>query len=1272
MGNSPPIFRINGQNFHLMGGLLPQQGNKPKFVQLYIPDTENEVENCINAFSVSQNMDQLHVKIVEDIKQDLDDHNVLVKSFRLAKNRIESNPRLEFKMRLIGKRNGDARTYNLPTVSEVATLIVGDLDPTMGQRDILVESKAGGLKRINELNPAYLPLQYPILFPYGEDGYREDIQFNVTRNQQSGGRVRVSQREFFAFRIHERLNEASTMLYARRLFQQFLVDAYTMVESSRLLYIRNNQNALRCEAYKGLSNALTRGEVDTNKQGKRIILPSSFTCGARYMIQNYQDAMAICRHKGYPNLFITFTCNPKWPEIQRYMQKCNLKTEDRPDIICRIFKMKLDSLVKEIRSGNLFCVVTAEIPGKELDTDYYQAVQEFMIHGPCGIEKPKSPCMVNNRCSKHFPKKFVDVSTWDDEGYPIYKRRDNGKTVEKNGVQLDSRYVVPHNRYLLLKYKAHINVEWCNQSRSIKYLFKYVNKGNDRVTAEFYRSTTDERSNEVVDEISMYYNYRYVSACEAAWRLLSFDVQFRHPPVERLSFHLPDCQSVVFEDDDHIENVLNRLTVNQRMFTAWFDANKKYDSAKSLPYIDMPTKFVWKKDIRVLSKAERVRHWTDFLLRGPTNFEDIKSYKGVIYPTFRDACYARGLLDDDKEYIDAINETSQWSTAASMRKLFVILLTSNLVNRPENVWNEVWHHLSRDVQYNRCRVLQERELCLSDDDKKNLALIEIERLLQLYNKTLSDYPQMPIPNYDSEWRCDNRLLFAELNYDCVALRDERKTFVWKALSAKIRSQGDIVINVAFSGIASLLLPGGRTAHSRFAMPIGVTEDSTCNITQGSHLAELIIKCKLIIWDEAPMMHKHCFEALDRTLRDLLRFSDPHSNKKTFGGKTVVLGGDFRQILPVVPKGSRQDIVSASINSSYLWESCQVLRLTKNLRLNNREPGVDMQKVEQFASWLAAIEDGTMGGPNDGYANVQIPNEMLLPSTGDHIATIVDSIFPMFKEGCCQQNYMESRAILAPTLDVVNAINEYMTDLHVAESKTYLSCATVSKSDSSDGILNDMHTPEFLNGLKASGIPNHALTLKVGSPVMLLRNIDHSMGLCNGTRLIITRLSDHVVEAKIVTGNNADKIVLIPRMSMTPTDTRLPFKFQRRQFPLMLSYAMTINKSQGQTLTHVGLLLRKPVFVHGQLYVAASRISNPKGLKILIANEEGESNNSTTNVVYHECYCIGIIDSVFGSLSSASLYLPASEPETTSRISRRSPSTSTVLPVPCKRAALGRG
>ncbi|XP_019158438.1 PREDICTED: uncharacterized protein LOC109155160 [Ipomoea nil] len=445
--------------------------------------------------------------------------------------------------------------------------------------------------------------------------------------------------------------------------------------------------------------------------------------------------------------------------------------------------------------------------------------------------------------------------------------------------------------------------------------------------------------------------------------------------------------------------------------------------------------------------------------------------------------------------------------------------------------------------------------------------------------------------------------------------EQERTFLWRALSAAVRCKGQIVLNVASSGIASLLLPGGRTAHSRFAI-LAINEDSTCNIKQGSDLAELLIKTSLIIWDEAPMMNKHCFEALDRTMRDLLRFVDPNSEMKTFGGKTVVLGGDFRQILPVVPKGTRQDIVSSAINSSYLWDSCKVLRLTKNLRLSSVPNGGNRLALQEFADWIANISDGKLGGPNNGFADVEITMHMLVSSRGDDIKAIVHSTFPMFASGNTDPEHLLGRAILAPTLDVVNVVNDYMTDLHSAESRSYYSSDAVCKADGDNGIFGDVHTPEFLNSIRVSGLPNHTLTLKIRSPVMLMRNIDHSLGFCNGTRLIITKLADHVIEGEILTGPNKGTKVLIPRMSMAPSDPRFPFKFQRRQFPLMLSYAMTINKSQGQTLTHVGLILKKLIFVHGQLYVAASRVNNPDGLKILIAKDSSSTTTSTTNVVYH--------------------------------------------------------
>jgi len=137
--------------------------------------------------------------------------------------------------------------------------------------------------------------------------------------------------------------------------------------------------------------------------------------------------------------------------------------------------------------------------------------------------------------------------------------------------------------------------------------------------------------------------------------------------------------------------------------------------------------------------------------------------------------------------------------------------------------------------------------------------------------------------------------------------------------------------------------------------------------------------------------------------------------------------------------------------------------------------------------------------------------------------------------------------------------------------------------------------------------------------MLLRNLDQAEGLCNGTRLIVTRLANHVIEAKIITGKNIGNKVYIPRMSLSPLHSPWPFKLVRRQFPIVVSFAMTINKSQGQSLDHVGLYLPKDVFSHGQLYVAISRVKSKEGLKILIHDKSNKSMSNTTNVVFKEVF-----------------------------------------------------
>ncbi|CDY13504.1 BnaA03g52220D [Brassica napus] len=338
LGRGPQMLVLHGENYHLMGSLTPPEGGNAKGRK--------------NARS-ERTEDGLKKDIILPIMKMLNDVNPYVAQFRSASERFRMDPEKTFHMRIVSRSDKDGRTYNMPTASEVAALIPGDFNLGMDKRDIVLQHKSGRLTRIDEIHISYLALQYPLLFVYGEDGFRVGIKKGLTEASKKLKKDTISMRQFFAFRMQERPNESHVLLYSRRLFQQFIVDAYTTIESNRLRYLKLNQTCLRSDTYDSIKESQNAGKSDMNEQGEQFLLPATFTGGPRYMKNMYLDAMAICKHFGFPDLFITFTCNPKWPELTRFLQKRGLNSDDRPDIICRIFKMKLDSLMNDLTKKNI-------------------------------------------------------------------------------------------------------------------------------------------------------------------------------------------------------------------------------------------------------------------------------------------------------------------------------------------------------------------------------------------------------------------------------------------------------------------------------------------------------------------------------------------------------------------------------------------------------------------------------------------------------------------------------------------------------------------------------------------------------------------------------------------------------------------------------------------------------------------------------------------------------------------------------------------------------
>ena len=275
-----------------------------------------------------------------------------------------------------------------------------------------------------------------------------------------------------------------------------------------------------------------------------------------------------------------------------------------------------------------------------------------------------------------------------------------------------------------------------------------------------------------------------------------------------------------------------------------------------------------------------------------------------------------------------------------------------------------------------------------------------------------------------------------------------------------------------------------------------------------------------------------------------------------------------------------------------------------MRLN-----VAVEQERAFAQWQLDIGHGKHTDDSDKI--VLPPNLKLQENT---VEALIQHIYP----GLSQlqpplHQYFSERMILSSSNDDVDDLNSLMLNSFPGQEQTFFSEDSVTNDRPDEGEL--MYPAEYLNSINCSGLPLVKLHLKIGCPVMVLRNLFPAEGVCNGTRGIVTRMSTCVIEIELLSEEHRGKKVFIPRITLTPAESQVPFKLERKQFPLKLCFAMTINKSQGQSVTYVGLDMKSSVFTHGQFYVGVSRVKSVNNIKVIW--DENLGDGIMKNVVYPE-------------------------------------------------------
>ena len=1046
-------LKISGRPYHRIGPLSPDPGCQPVWGQLFMLDAADA--SC-QRVAGTRCAAQLRPAVLAALHASLLQHNQWVQDFVAA-----------------GTGTVAELSWSSEDLSQKSGMVA--ICAAAGPRSIVVRRRSEQLVRISDQHPLYFPLAYVLLFPTGGLGYSPAM----TRTDPSNGEVlgKMHMLEWARYMMMRRSGSASLILSGGKLTLEFWCDVWCSIECRNLDYIAgsNVQMQMRMASRRTLMDQLqSDGSAALHRLGAPVYLPAHFVGSPRWYHALFLDALALPTEYHLPDLFITVTFNPEWPELARMMPSHG-NVHDHADVVARVFWFRFMRIMADIVDNAVFGTVlsycyriewqlrgfphahvliilerrilgaaevdrfvTAEIPDPISDPEHHRLVLQFMVHGPCNVPPVNAPCIADGICGKGFPKQLQPLTIMVSNAYPLYVRR--GRFVgQVRGHTVSDNWVVPHNRYLLLRHGSHINVEVASGLLLYKYVYKYCFKAPDHGTIS-------------LNEIEAFIQGRMLSSAEAVWRILQLPLHREYPTVQRLQVHLPDHHQVVFGLEGGEAAAAAAADAATSTLLRWFDLNRRDPAARCLLYKDVPKRYTWQQktkewrlrrrsclkvgrqhgvaphnhELSILaaqypllathSLATQVGrlhgvapHNVElFMLRrlllvvpGAQSWDDLRRVGDQVLPSFEAAVRARGMLQDDCEILSAFREMVRVTICDSrIRRQWVMYLVFCRPSQPRQFFDDcrqslfppecdavaVWQELEQHARDFRVSLsdyaILPPSICvaplplLSAFDPVAAQVEADERWLQL-NAEQRSVAATILDAVAAPHGLQPRVFMLQASGGCG------KSFVCNYIAARVRSLSLSAICVAASAQAATNLTGGRTAHGQLKIPIDCDAGSYLNLSWRDK--EELSSAAVLLWDEASMVSDVVADCVDRSLQDIKQCSLP------FGGMPVVFVGDFRQLLPVIPKG-RGDL--HTVQRCSWWSLATMLHLRHNFR---------SQQVE----WLQLLDDVGMGR----IAGVSVPAIAAKNSLAEVIAHVWE-----------RPEHVSPRAILTLTLEDAAEVN----------------------------------------------------------------------------------------------------------------------------------------------------------------------------------------------------------------------------------------------------------